>query len=155
MHKKMLAVVVADVEVEGDFQFDRPKVGTSPADLRVLADWFVEREVEEVVVESTAQYWRPVWLALFGASKRANRSRRSSLNSHSYRLREALTLLASGLVGALWCVQRANRSAPFKSKFALLSSSRSANPGRLAEPIYGGLDVLSGWTRWLPTLRER
>ena len=59
VHKKMLAVVVADVEVEGDFQFDRQKVGTSPADLRALADWLVEREVEEVVMESTAQYWRP------------------------------------------------------------------------------------------------
>jgi hypothetical protein len=31
VHKKMLAVVVADVEVEGDFHFERHKVGTSPA----------------------------------------------------------------------------------------------------------------------------
>ena len=64
VHKKMLAVVVADVEVDGDFHFERQKVGTSPADLRALADWLVEREVEEVVMESTAQYWRPVWEAL-------------------------------------------------------------------------------------------
>ena len=64
VHKKMLAVVVADVEVEGDFHFERQKVGTSPADLRALADWLVEREVDEVVMESTAQYWRPVWEAL-------------------------------------------------------------------------------------------
>src|SRR6266550_4650062 len=64
VHKQMLAVVVADIEVEGDFQFDRQKIGTSPADLRALADWLVEREVDEVVMESTAQYWRPVWEAL-------------------------------------------------------------------------------------------
>jgi hypothetical protein len=32
--------------------------------LRALADWLVEREVEEIVMESTAQYWRPVWEAL-------------------------------------------------------------------------------------------
>jgi transposase len=32
--------------------------------LRALAEWLVEREVEEVVMESTAQYWRPVWEAL-------------------------------------------------------------------------------------------
>ena len=64
VHKKMLAVVVADVEVEGDYHFERQKVGTSPAQLRALADWLVEREVEEVVMESTAQYWRPVWEAL-------------------------------------------------------------------------------------------
>jgi transposase len=56
--------VVADVEVEGDYHFERLKVGTSPTQLRALADWLVEREVEEVVMESTAQYWRPVWEAL-------------------------------------------------------------------------------------------
>jgi hypothetical protein len=64
VHKKMLAVAVADVEVEGDFHFERLKVGTSPVQLRALAEWLVEREVEEVVMESTAQYWRPVWEAL-------------------------------------------------------------------------------------------
>jgi transposase len=30
----------------------------------MLAAWLVERDVEEVVMESTAQYWRPVWDAL-------------------------------------------------------------------------------------------
>jgi transposase len=64
VHKKMLAVAVADVAIEGDFHFKRLKVGTSPVQLRALADWLVEREVDEVVMESTAQYWRPVWEAL-------------------------------------------------------------------------------------------
>jgi len=57
-------VVVADVTGDGEYQFERRSVGTSPAQLRSLADWLVEREVEEVVMESTAQYWRPVWEAL-------------------------------------------------------------------------------------------
>jgi hypothetical protein len=56
VHKKMLAVVVADVEVEGQWRFERRQFGTSPSQLGVLAEWFVEREVEEVVMESTAQY---------------------------------------------------------------------------------------------------
>jgi transposase len=64
VHKKMLAVVVANIQVDGEFQFEHRKVGTSPAELRALADWFLEREVEEVVMESTAQYWRPVWETL-------------------------------------------------------------------------------------------
>jgi hypothetical protein len=64
VHKKMLAVVVADVGSDGEYHFERQRVGTSPGDLRRLADWLVEREVEEVVMESTAQYWRPVWEAL-------------------------------------------------------------------------------------------
>ncbi|HZM94765.1 MAG TPA: IS110 family transposase [Vicinamibacterales bacterium] len=64
VHKRMLAVVVADVEVDQEYQFERVKIGTSPNELRALADWLVERQVEEVVMESTAQYWRPVWEAL-------------------------------------------------------------------------------------------
>jgi transposase len=64
VHKRMLAVVVADVAVESEYQFEQRMVGTSPDQLRALAEWLVEREVEEVVMESTAQYWRPVWEAL-------------------------------------------------------------------------------------------
>jgi len=48
VHKKMLAVVVADVEVVAEYRFERLKVGTSPSELRALADWLVEREVEVV-----------------------------------------------------------------------------------------------------------
>ena len=64
VHKKMVAVAIADVEVVGTWQFERRPVGTSPSELRALADWLVERGVAEVVMESTAQYWRPVWEAL-------------------------------------------------------------------------------------------
>jgi len=64
VHKKMLAVVVADIELDEEYRFERLKVGTSLAELRTLADWLVQCEVEEVVMESTAQYWRPVWEAL-------------------------------------------------------------------------------------------
>jgi len=64
VHKKMLAVVVSDVEIESEYQFERRKFGSNPAELRALATWLLEQEVEEVVMESTAQYWRPVWEAL-------------------------------------------------------------------------------------------
>jgi hypothetical protein len=61
VHKKMLAVVVADVECEGEYQFERRQVGSTPEHLRLLSKWLVEQGVEEVVMESTAQYWQPVW----------------------------------------------------------------------------------------------
>ena len=64
VHKKMLAVVVSDVEIEGEYQFERRMFGSSPDQLRSLAAWLLEQEVEEVVMESTAQYWKPVWEAL-------------------------------------------------------------------------------------------
>ena len=64
VHKKMLAVVVADVEGEGEYRFERRKFGATPDQLHLLAQWLVQLEVEEVVMESTAQYWKPVWGAL-------------------------------------------------------------------------------------------
>jgi len=64
VHKKVLAVVVSDVEVDGEHQFERRMFGSSPDQLRSLAAWLLEQEVEEVVMESTAQYWKPVWEAL-------------------------------------------------------------------------------------------
>jgi len=64
VHKRMLAVVIADVAVEGECQFQRRKVATRPSELCQLADWLVAVQVEEVVMESTAQSWRPVWATL-------------------------------------------------------------------------------------------
>jgi len=64
VHKKMLAVVVADVEVESEYTFERRKFSSTPEQLRSLSTWLLEQEVEEVVMESTAQYWKPVWGAL-------------------------------------------------------------------------------------------
>src|SRR5260370_28048492 len=39
-------------------------VGSNPEKRGLLAEWLLEQEVEEVVMESTAQYWKPVWEAL-------------------------------------------------------------------------------------------
>jgi hypothetical protein len=64
VHKKMLAVVVSDVEIDGQYQFERRTFGSNPEQLRSLVAWLVEQEVEEVVMESTAQYWKPVSEAL-------------------------------------------------------------------------------------------
>src|ERR1700693_1763463 len=64
VHKRMLAVAVSDVEVVDEFAFERRQFGSTPAQLRLLADWLVEQQAEEVVMESTAQYWKPVWAAL-------------------------------------------------------------------------------------------
>src|ERR1700680_2652929 len=64
VHKKMLAVVVSDVEGDSEYQFERRKFSSNPEQLRLLAAWLLEQEAEEVVMESTAQYWRPVWEAL-------------------------------------------------------------------------------------------
>jgi transposase len=61
VHKKMLAVVVADIEVEGEYEFTRQRFSSNPEQLRLLSGWLLGQQVEEVVMESTAQYWQPVW----------------------------------------------------------------------------------------------
>ncbi len=45
VHKKMLAVVVADIAGEGEYQFERRQFSSSPDQLRSLAAWLIEREV--------------------------------------------------------------------------------------------------------------
>lgn len=64
VHKKMLAVVVADVAVSGEYRFERSRYGSNPEQLRRLAEKLVQEQVQEVVMESTAQYWKPVWEVL-------------------------------------------------------------------------------------------
>jgi transposase len=44
--------------------FERRRFGTSSAELQQLRAWLQGLGVREVVMESTAQYWKPVWLAL-------------------------------------------------------------------------------------------
>ena len=60
VHKRMLAVVITDVAGEGEFKFERRKFGAVASEFELLARWFIQQEVEEVVMESTAQYWKPV-----------------------------------------------------------------------------------------------
>jgi hypothetical protein len=64
VHKKKLAVVVADVEIEDEYAFERRWYGGNPEQLQLLAEWLIEQQVEEVVMESTAPYWKPLWETL-------------------------------------------------------------------------------------------
>lgn len=64
VHKRSLAVAVSEVEVLEEHNFERRQFGTSPSQLRSLAAWLLAEHVEEVVMESTAQYWKPVWAML-------------------------------------------------------------------------------------------
>ncbi len=82
VHKSMLAVVVTDAAVEGELPFQRRKFGALGSDLKALAEWLAAQQVQEVVMESTAQYWKPVWRRLEGqcrlhlAQAHSNRARK-------------------------------------------------------------------------------
>jgi transposase len=81
VHKKMLAVVVANAR-DTELRFECRRFGTTVSELRNLSTWLREHTVQEVVMESTAQYWKAVWLALEGqfqlwlAQARSNRGPR-------------------------------------------------------------------------------
>ena len=61
-HKKVLMVVV--VEEGTATVVDKRRFGTTMTELNHLSAWLQEKHVKEVVMESTAQYWKPVWYAL-------------------------------------------------------------------------------------------
>ena len=63
VHKKVLMVVVMDASTP-DEKPERRRFATLPSELRRLSIWLREQGVEEAVMESTAQYWRSVWLEL-------------------------------------------------------------------------------------------
>ena len=63
VHKKVLMVVVLDPLVP-DLKPERRGFTTMPSELHRLSTWLKESDVEEAVMESTAQYWRSVWLEL-------------------------------------------------------------------------------------------
>jgi hypothetical protein len=81
VHKKMLAVVVANAR-DTELRFECRRFGTTASELRHLLAWFQEHAVQEAAMESTAQYWKPVWVALEGqcrlhlAQARSNRGPR-------------------------------------------------------------------------------
>lgn len=63
VHKKVLMVVVVDASTP-EWKPERRRFATLPSDLGRLSIWLREQGVEEAVMESTAQYWRSVWLEL-------------------------------------------------------------------------------------------
>ena len=62
----------SEIEVDGEYQFERRMFASNSEQLRSLARWLLEQEVEEVVMESTAQYSH--------RSRKGNRHMRRVLN---------------------------------------------------------------------------
>jgi transposase len=65
VHKKLLVVVVAD-RAHPDSDLATGQFGTTHSALQELMQFLRSHAVESVAMESTAQYWRPVWMTLEG-----------------------------------------------------------------------------------------
>jgi transposase len=72
VHKKWLFVVAGE---------ERQRFGSTVGELEALREWLRREDIQSVVMESTVQYWRPVWAALTGyfqlflAQAQSNRAR--------------------------------------------------------------------------------
>ena len=63
VHKKVLMVVVCEVS-QPEHEPERGRFGTTSSERQRLSLWLRQQGVEEAVMESTAQYWKPVWYEL-------------------------------------------------------------------------------------------
>lgn len=111
IHKKVLMVVVATAadEVEdatGEaLEFQCRRFGAGNSERQHVVSWLREQGVSEVVMESTAQYWKPVWLdlephfsKLHLAQAYSNRAPKGRKNDFRDAKRLARRLLAEELI---------------------------------------------------------
>ena len=103
VHKRMLAVVIANAR-DTKIELEGRRFGTTVSELRALSAWLKERAVQETAMESTAQYWKPVWLALEGqcrlhlAQARSNRGPRGRKTDFRDAKRVVSRLLSGDLI---------------------------------------------------------
>jgi transposase len=99
-------VVVTDASTE-DLCFERFRCGTGAVERELLLAWLQKHEVQELVMESTAQYWKPIWMELephFGPGKlhlaQAHSNRAPQGRKHDFADAQRLTrrLLAGELI---------------------------------------------------------
>lgn len=103
IHKKVLMVVVTDVTLE-EFRFESRRFGTTASERQHLAAWLGQRGVQEIVMESTAQYWKPVWFDLelhFGKLHLAQAHSNRAPKGRKYDFADAQRLLRRLVAGEL------------------------------------------------------
>jgi transposase len=111
IHKKVLMVVVATTASEAEdpmgaaVTFECRKFGTVTSERNHVVSWLQSLQVQEVVMESTAQYWKPVWLdlephfpKLHLAQAQSNRAPKGRKNDFKDAKRLARRLLAGELM---------------------------------------------------------
>jgi len=111
IHKKVLMVVVATAADEVDdatgegLGFECRRFGAGNQERMQVISWLQQRGVSEVVMESTAQYWKPVWLdlephfaKLHLAQAQSNRAPKGRKNDFRDAKRLARRLLAGELL---------------------------------------------------------
>jgi transposase len=66
IHKRLIVACAITPGSGGRPQRELRSFGTMTADIVQLGDWLAERGISQVVMESTGNYWRPIWNLLEG-----------------------------------------------------------------------------------------
>lgn len=61
VHKKVIVACVRILLPTGESQMEKRNFGTMTADLLALSDWLLSHEISHVAMESTGEYWKPVF----------------------------------------------------------------------------------------------
>jgi transposase len=61
VHKKILVAAIIVRLVDGSWRTEKRTFGTMTADLLALSDWLLTQGVTHVAMESTGEYWKPVF----------------------------------------------------------------------------------------------
>lgn len=67
VHKKTVVVCAITPQAQGGWQRETITFGTMTADLLALSDWLQTRNITAVAMESTGEYWRPIFNILEGS----------------------------------------------------------------------------------------
>lgn len=92
-----------DAAREGEFEFKRRKFGTTAGKSCLFAEW-LGHKMCEVVRESTAQYWKPVWreleerFSLHLAHAQSNRTPKGRKSDFAYAERPVRRHMAGELI---------------------------------------------------------
>jgi len=61
VHKKVVVAAIIVEQADGNWHQERRSFGTMTIDLLGLSDWLMSHEVTHVAMESTAEYWKPIF----------------------------------------------------------------------------------------------
>src|SRR6266540_521696 len=61
IHKKVIVACVRYLRSDGSWQVEKRNFGTMTFDLLALSDWLSSHEISHVAMESTGEYWKPVF----------------------------------------------------------------------------------------------
>jgi len=61
VHKKTVVAAILVLQADGQWHEEMRRFGTMTAELLELSDWLMEQGVSHVAMESTGEYWKPVF----------------------------------------------------------------------------------------------